>query len=251
VITYKSPREIALMREAGRIVAETLSSLKELSRPGVTTAEMDAAAARVIASRGGLALFKGYRGYPANICVSVNEEVVHGIPGPRVLAEGDIVSVDVGVRARSYCADAAATYPVGRISEARQRLLRVTEEALWKGIAAVRPKARISDVAGAIQDHAERHGFSVVRKFVGHGIGREMHEEPQVPNYRWDAPDQYDHVLRPGVVIAIEPMVNEGTYDVETLENNWTVVTRDRKASAHFEHTVAVTAEGYEVLTLP
>jgi methionyl aminopeptidase len=179
----------------------------------------------------------------------VNEEVVHGIPGPRTLVEGDIVSVDVGVRLSSYCGDAAATFPVGRVPEARQRLLRVAEEALWKGIAAVRPKGRLSEVAAAIQDHVEANGYNVVRKFVGHGIGREMHEDPQVPNFRWETSENYERVLRPGVVLAIEPMVNEGTYEVDTLRDGWTVVTRDRKASAHFEHTVAVTEDGREVLT--
>jgi len=251
VITCKSAREIALMRDAGRVVAETLQALRALCRPGVMTAELDAEASRIIAARGATALFKGYRGYPASVCVSVNEEVVHGIPGPRRLAEGDIVSVDVGVRLCSYCGDAAATFPVGRVSEVRQRLLRVAEEALEKGIAAVRPKGRLSEIAAAIQDHAEANGFSVVRKFVGHGIGREMHEDPQVPNFRWDPSEQYERVLRPGVVIAIEPMVNEGTHEVDLLGDGWTVVTRDRKASAHFEHTVAVTESGHEVLTRP
>lgn len=251
MITCKSAREIALMRDAGRVVAETLQALRALCRPGVMTAELDAEASRIIAARGATALFKGYRGYPASVCVSVNEEVVHGIPGPRRLAEGDIVSVDVGVRLCSYCGDAAATFPVGRVSEVRQRLLRVAEEALEKGIAAVRPKGRLSEIAAAIQDHAEANGFSVVRKFVGHGIGREMHEDPQVPNFRWDPSEQYERVLRPGVVIAIEPMVNEGTHEVDLLGDGWTVVTRDRKASAHFEHTVAVTESGHEVLTRP
>jgi methionyl aminopeptidase len=251
VITYKSPREIELMRDAGRIVAEILRTLKDLCRPGMTTGALDAEAVRIIASRGATALFKGYRGYPATVCVSVNEEVVHGIPGSRILAEGDIVSVDVGVRLSSYCADAAATFPVGRVPEARQRLLRVTEEALWKGIERMRPQGRLSQVAAAIQDHVEAHGYSVVRKFVGHGIGRDLHEEPQVPNYRWETSDNFERVLRPGIVLAIEPMVNEGTYEVDTLANGWTVVTRDRKLSAHFEHTVAVTDNGREILTLP
>ena len=251
MITYKSPREIVLMRDAGRVVAEVLSALGAMCRPGTATEALDAEAVRIIGTRGATALFKGYRGYPANICVSINEEVVHGIPGPRRLAEGDIVSVDVGVQLCGYCADAAATFPVGRVTEERRQLLRVTEEALWKGIAAVRPKGRLSEVAAAIQDHVEAHGCSVVRKFVGHGIGREMHEDPQVPNFRWDASENYERVLRPGVVIAIEPMVNEGTHEVDTLANGWTVVTRDRAASAHFEHTVAVTEAGHEILTLP
>jgi len=183
VITYKSPREIVLMRDAGRVVAEVLSTLGTMCRPGTATEALDAEAVRIIGTRGATALFKGYRGYPANICVSVNEEVVHGIPGSRLMAEGDIVSVDVGVQLCGYCADAAATFPVGRVTEERRQLLRVTEKALWKGIAAVRPKGRLSEVAAAIQDHVEAHGYSVVRKFVGHGIGREMHEDPQVPNF--------------------------------------------------------------------
>lgn len=251
MITYKSPREIALMRDAGRIVAEILLALRALCKPGIATEALDAEAVRILAVRGATSLFKGYRGYPATICVSINEEVVHGIPGPRLLQAGDIVSIDVGVRASNYCADAAATYPVGPVSELRQRLLRVTEESLWKGIETVGPNGRISKIAAAIQDHVERHGYNVVRKFVGHGIGRELHEEPQVPNFRWDATENFERVLRPGAVIAIEPMVNEGTYEVDTLDNGWTVVTRDRKASAHFEHTVAVTADGHDVLTLP
>jgi methionyl aminopeptidase len=251
VITRKSPREIAMMREAGRVVAEILQALKALCRPGIETKALDAEAVQILDVHGAVSLFKGYRGYPATICVSVNEEVVHGIPGSRALEEGDIVSLDVGVRLRNYCADAAITCPVGRISEARQRLMRVTEEALWKGIETVKPNSRISDIAGAVQDHVERHGYSVVRKFVGHGIGRELHEAPQVPNYRWDASENYEWVLRPGIAIAIEPMVNEGTHEVDTLDNGWTVVTRDRRTSAHFEHTVAVTPEGHEVLTLP
>jgi methionyl aminopeptidase len=251
VITYKSPREIALMRDAGRVVAEILAALGAMCRPATATEALDAEAVRIIGAHGATALFKGYRGYPANICVSVNEEVVHGIPGPRRLAEGDIVSVDVGVRLCGYCADAAATFPVGRVTEGRRQLLRVTEEALRTGIAAVRPKGRLSEVAAAIQDHVEAHGYSVVRKFVGHVIGRELHEDPQVPNFRWDASENYERVLRPGVVIAIEPMVNEGTHEVDTLANGWTVVTRDRAASAHFEHTVAVTEAGHEILTLP
>jgi methionyl aminopeptidase len=251
VITYKSPREIALMRDAGRVVAEILDALGALCLPGRTTEALDAEASRIIVARGATALFKGYRGYPATVCVSVNEEVVHGIPGPRLLDEGDIVSVDVGVKLAGYCADAARTFPVGRVTEARRRLLRVTEEALGKAIEAVRPKGRLSSIAAAVQDHAEANGYGVVRKFVGHGIGRELHEDPQVPNFRWDASENYERVLRPGLVIAIEPMVNEGTHEVDTLANGWTVVTRDRGASAHFEHTVAVTENGHEILTLP
>lgn len=251
MIIYKSPREIAIMREGGKIVAETLQALKVMCRPDATTADLDAEAGRIFASHGAVSLFKGYRGFPANICTSVNEEVVHGIPGPRKLTEGDIISVDVGVRYRNYCADGAASFPVGRVSEPLHRLLRVTEEALWRGIAEVRPRCRVSGIAGAIQDYVERHGYSVVRKFVGHGIGRDLHEEPQVPNYRWESTENYERALKAGVVIAIEPMVNEGTYEVDTLSDGWTVVTRDRKSSAHFEHTVAVTAEGREILTLP
>lgn len=229
-------------------MAQALQRLKEAIRPGVTTGELDRLAEDFIRRHGGMPAFKGYRGYPASLCVSVNEEVVHGIPGDRKLREGDIVSLDLGVVMEGYYGDAAITVPVGEISEEARRLLKVTEEALYKGIEQARPGKRLSDISYAIQKHVEGAGFSVVRDFVGHGIGRELHEDPQVPNF---GPPNQGPRLQPGMVLAIEPMVNTGTWKVRILENQWTVVTEDGGLSAHFEHTVAITEKGPEILTLP
>lgn len=234
------------MRRAGRIVAECHARLREWVVPGVTTQELDEKVEALIVSRGGVPSFKGYRGYPAATCISVNEEVVHGIPGPRRLQEGDIVGIDIGVMLDGFHGDAAYTYPVGKIDEEAQRLLKVTEEALYKGISAMRVGGRLSDISHAIQSHVEAAGFSVVRQFVGHGIGRQMHEDPQVPNF---GPPGRGVRLRPGLTLAIEPMVNAGSYEVKVLDDGWTVVTVDGKPSAHFEHTVALTEDGVEVLT--
>jgi len=236
------------MREAGRIVAETLALLEKAVEPGITTQELNDLAEKFILSRGAYPSFKGYRGFPASICVSVNEEVVHGIPGLRKLSEGDIISIDIGVVLQGYHSDAAITVPVGRIPPEIQRLLSVTQEALWRGISQARPGRRLSDISHAIQAHVEKNGYSVVREFVGHGIGRTMHEEPQVPNY--GRPGRGPR-LEPGMTLAIEPMVNQGRPEVRVLENGWTVITADGSYSAHFEHTVAVTADGPKVLTLP
>lgn len=248
MIYKKSERELVYMRDAGRIVALTLRELEKVIKPGVTTGELDAIAEAFIRRQGAEPAFKGLYGYPASICASVNEQVVHGIPGARRLQEGDIVSIDVGTVLNGYCGDGAATFPVGTISSTAAALLRVTEEALGKGIEQAVAGNRLSDISHAIQQWVEDHGFSVVRDFVGHGIGRKMHEEPQVPNF---GPPGRGPRLEAGMTLAIEPMVNEGSYEVQVLEDNWTVVTRDGKLSAHFEHTVAVRDGAAEILTRP
>ena len=235
------------MREAGRLVGEVLTELIAHVAPGVTTADLDALAEKRIARAGAVPAFKGYHGYPATICASINEEVIHGIPsGRRVLNEGDVVSIDVGASLNGYYGDSAITLPVGQVSEEAATLLRVTEESLYKAIHCVRPGARISDIGHAVQHHVEAYGFSVVREFVGHGIGQRMHEEPQVPNY--GDPGRGPR-LSEGMVLAIEPMVNAGKPAVKVLADGWTAITRDRSLSAHFEHTVAVTAGEPWILT--
>lgn len=253
MIFLKSEREIELMRRAGRVVAEVLDRIRARARPGVTTLELDQLAEEVIRGRGAIPAFKGYAPagmppYPATICASVNDVVVHGIPGPRRLKEGDILSVDVGAFLNGYCGDSATTIPIGPISPETERLLRVTEEALHRGIEAARPGARLGDVGHAIESHVVAHGFSVVRDLVGHGVGRAMHEEPQVPNYGHPGTGVR---LKPGMTIAIEPMVNAGRSDVRTLDDEWTVATADGTLSAHFEHTIAITQDGPVILTLP
>ena len=250
MVKPKSESELEWMRAAGRVVAEGLTRLKDMARPGLQTRELDAEFERLCRRRGAEPAFKGYRNYPASICASVNEQVVHGIPGDRRLAEGDLLSLDVGVKLDGYYGDAAVTVPVGRIGADSERLLRTGEQALSAALAEMRPGARLRDVSAAIQQTAEGAGFSVVRQFVGHGIGREMHEDPQVPNFVDDGSEfQLDLVFLPGLVLALEPMVNAGTWEVEILKDRWTVVTKDRMLSVHFEHTVAVTADGPEVLT--
>ena len=236
------------IRAAAQLVARTLRRIREEIRPGVTTAELDHLADDFIRSQGGRPSFKGYRGYPASICSSVNDEVVHGIPGGRALTEGDIVGIDVGVEMDGYHGDAAWTFPVGAVSAEASRLLQVTREALERGIAQAKPGQRIGDISHAIQSHVEANGFSVVRALVGHGIGREMHEEPQVPNY---GPPGRGPKLMIGQVLAIEPMVNVGGPEVLTREDGWTIVTEDGSLSAHFEHTVAVDATGPRILSDP
>ncbi|MDO8490852.1 MAG: type I methionyl aminopeptidase [Dehalococcoidia bacterium] len=247
-IIIKSDREIALMRQAGRIVALTLEALTRAIRPGITTAELDVIAEREIRSRKGIPSFKGYRGFPASICVSVNDEVVHGIPGSRVLKEGDIVSLDVGAIFEGFQGDAALTVPVGKVSPKARALLEATDGALNAGIAAARPKARLGDVSAAIQQYVESRGFSVVREYVGHGIGREMHEEPQVPNF--GEPGR-GPLLRKGMTLALEPMVNVGDWRTRINRNQWTVHTLDGSLSAHFEHTIAIAEGKAEILTKP
>jgi len=235
------------MREAGRLVGEVLAELAAQVAPGVTTADLDRMAEKRIAQAGATAAFKGYHGYPATICASINDEVIHGIPsGRRVLNEGDVISLDVGASLDGYYGDSAITLPVGQVSEAAATLLRVTEEALYKAIEQTRPGGRVSDIGHAVQRHVEAYGFSVVREFVGHGIGQRMHEEPQVPNY--GDPGRGPR-LSEGMVLAIEPMVNAGKAAVRVLADGWTAVTKDGSLSAHFEHTVAVTAEGPRILT--
>lgn len=245
----KTAAEIEKMRVAGRVVAEVLDALARAIVPGVTrTSDLDQLALQIARSRGATPAFMGYRGYPANTCISVNEVVVHGIPGPRVLQNGDLVSMDFACSVDGYFADAAVTVAVGEINPQAQRLLQVTRECLFKGIAQARVGARLGDVAAAIQRHAERAGFSVVRDLVGHGVGRSMHEEPQVPNF--GRPGKGPR-LEEGMTLAIEPMVNQGGYAVDALPDQWTTVTADRKLAAHFEHTVAITRRGPDILTLP
>lgn len=246
MVVRKSNRELALMREAGRIVAVTHASLEEKVKPGLTTAELDALAYEVVTKNGAEPSFLGYRGFPASLCVSINEEVVHGIPGPRVLEEGDIVSLDFGAIYKGYHGDAAITVGVGKIDQAAQGLVETTRGALEGAIAQCRPGNHLGDVSWAIQDYAESRGYSVVRQYVGHGIGRSMHEDPQIPNY--GSPGR-GLLLKSGMTFALEPMVNMGTYLTEVLDDNWTVVTEDRELSAHFEHTVAITEDGPEILT--
>lgn len=246
MVVRKSRRELALMREAGRIVAVTLASLQERIKPGVTTEELDALAYETVAKLGTVPSFLGYRGFPASLCVSINEEVVHGIPGPRVLHEGDIVSLDFGAIYRGYQGDAAVTVGVGKIGREAQELIETTRGALEAAIARCRPGSYLGDVSWAIQSYAESRGYSVVRQYVGHGIGRNMHEDPQIPNYGLPGRGL---LLKPGMTFALEPMVNVGTYLTRVLENNWTVVTDDLALSAHFEHTVAITEDEPEVLT--
>ena len=246
MIVCKSAAEIERMRAANVLVADVLAELAAMVAPGVTTADLDREAERLVRAAGAEPAFKGYRGYPATLCASVNDEVVHGIPANRALREGDIISLDMGVKLNGFYGDSAITVPVGRVSDEVLRLLRVTREALDKGIAQVRVGGRISDIGHAIQRHVEQSGFSVVREFVGHGIGVALHEEPQIANY--GEPGRGPR-LAEGMVLAIEPMVNMGRPAVKVLSDGWTAVTRDGSLSAHFEHTVAVTSEGPLVLT--
>ena len=245
-IMVKSPTDLATMRRAGQVAAQALAAVVEAVRPGTTTGDLDRIAERQIRALGGEPSFLGYRGFPGSICASVNDEVVHGIPGPRVLEEGQIISLDLGAVIEGFHGDLAVTVPVGTVHRAVARLLRVTREALEVGIRAVRSDGRLGDVSAAIQRYVEQHGFSIVREFAGHGIGRHLHEEPQIPNFGRPGNGA---VLRPGMTLAIEPMVNMGSSEVMMDPDGWTVRTRDRKPSAHFEHTVAVGEEGPIVLT--
>lgn len=246
MVIRKSNRELALMREAGRIVAITHAQLEDRIRPGVTTAELDALAHETVTRLGATPAFLGYRGFPASLCIAINEEVVHGIPGPRVLEEGDIVSMDFGAIYRGYHGDTAVTVGVGNISEQAQELIDTTRGALEAGIARARNGSYLGDISWAIQTYAESRGFSVVRQYVGHGIGRNMHEDPQIPNYGQRGRGIR---LKPGMTFALEPMVNVGTYLTQVLEDDWTVVTDDGELSAHFEHTIAITDGEPEILT--
>jgi len=246
MIILKSRQEIEKMRKSNVLVAAILEELKKKIRPGVKTIELDRLSEEMALKKGARPAFKGYRGYPYSLCTSVNSEVVHGMPSERELKEGDIVSLDFGILNDGYYGDAAVTVPVGEITPAAKRVLRVTEEALYRGIAEVRAGNRIGDVSAAIQGHAEAAGFSVVRDLVGHGIGKNLHEDPPVPNYGTSG---RGIELKPGMVFAIEPMVNEGTYRVDILRDGWTVVTADGKLSAHFEHSVAITENGPVILS--
>ncbi len=247
MIVCRSKAEIETLRRVNRLVAEVLAELRELAVPGATTEDIDQFAEARVRDAGAEPAFKGYHGFPATICASVNEEVVHGIPSNRVLKDGDILSIDMGAKMGGFYGDSAVTVSVGTIGDSVRKLLRVTEESLFHGIEAVRPGGRVSDIGAAVQRHAEGAGFSVVREFVGHGIGTSLHEEPQIPNY---GPGGKGPRLAEGMVLAIEPMVNQGSAAVKVLSDGWTAVTKDGKLSAHFEHTVVVTEEGCEILTL-
>jgi methionyl aminopeptidase len=248
MIILKAGHEIDLIARASRVVALTIAFLRERVKPGVTTGELDRMAEEFILREGARPAFKGYRGYPATLCTSVNEEVVHGIPSTkRRLQEGDIIGIDVGAIVEGYYGDAAVTLPVGQVSDDAARLIRVTEQSLDAGLAQVRVGNRLSDISHAVQTVAEREGYSVVTDFVGHGIGRNLHEDPQVPNF--GRPGEGPR-LKEGLVLAIEPMINVGRSEVDVLADRWTVVTRDKSLSAHFEHTVAITSDGPRVLTL-
>ncbi len=247
MITIKSAREIETMRRSGKITSKTLGMLMRVARPGMTTLELDRLAEESIRSLGGIPTFVGYQGYPSTICASVNDEVVHGMPGPRVLRDGDLLSIDIGTTLDGYVSDSAVTIPIGNVSAAASRLMRVTQESLMLGIARMQAGNRLSDIGHTVQKHAESHGYGVVRELVGHGIGTKMHEEPQVPNY---GPPGQGPSLRIGLVLAIEPMITEGGYQVRTLRDGWTVVTADGKLAAHFEHTIAITEDGPRILTL-
>jgi methionyl aminopeptidase len=247
-IILKAPWELELLRKSNRLVAETLVELARRVRPGVTTLELDRFAETFLQSRGALPAFKGYRNYPFTLCTSVNEQIVHGLPSDRVLLEGDILSLDMGAIVDGYYGDAAVTLPVGQIAAAAERLLRVTRECLERAVGVIRSGGRLADIGSAVQAHAEAQGYSVVRAFVGHGIGKSLHEAPQIPNFV-EAGRGRGPVLKPGMVLAIEPMINAGGPDVRLLADRWTAVTADGSLSAHFEHTVAVTEDGTEVLT--
>jgi methionyl aminopeptidase len=247
MVTLKSAREIDAMRRSGKITSAVLAALMKAARPGMATRELDHLAEQGIREAGGTPTFKGYNGFPGSICASVNEEVVHGIPGSRILHEGDLLSIDIGTTLDGYVSDSAVTIPIGAISENAQRLLDVTRECLTIGIAQMQRGKRIGDIGAAVQAHAEKHGYGVVRELVGHGVGRAMHEDPQVPNYGERGTGME---LRPGLVLALEPMITERSPSVRILADHWTVVTADGKLAAHFEHTVAVTERGPQILTL-
>lgn len=247
MIHRKSPQEIEIMRHAGKIVALTHERLKPFIQPGVTTNELDDIAEKFIRSMGAFPSFKGYNGFRGSICTSINEELVHGIPGSRKLKNGDVISIDIGAEYNSYHGDSAWTYPVGSISLETKELLRTAETALWRGLEQAKPGVHLTNISHAIQRYAESQGFSIVREYAGHGVGRDLHEDPTIPHYGLPGKGP---VLKPGMVLAIEPMVNAGSRFVQTLADNWTVVTKDGKMCAHFEHTIAITNKGYQILTI-
>ena len=239
--------EISTIRKSNQIVAKILAELGRMITPGVQTKELDEYAELRVKEMNAIPAFKGYRGYPASLCTSINEEIVHGIPSSRRLRDGDIISLDFGVLYEGYYGDAAVTYPVGEITPKAKKLIKAAEETFYKGMEQMKPGKRISDISFAIQSHVESQGFSVIRAFVGHGIGLSLHEEPQVPNF---GPPGRGPKLKSGMVLAIEPMIAMGDWDVEILDDNWTAITRDRSLSAHYEHTVAITQKGPEILSL-
>ncbi|HKS07944.1 MAG TPA: type I methionyl aminopeptidase [Pyrinomonadaceae bacterium] len=247
MIIGKSKRELEKMRAAGRLVGQVLNHLRTLVAPGVTTMEVDRAAEKMIRDAGALPTFKGYNGFPYSICASVNEQIVHGFPSNYHLKEGDIFSIDVGVTLEGFVGDTATTVPVGKVSEDRLKLIRITQECLERAIEQCRPGKHLGDIGWAVQEHAEANGYSIVRDYVGHGIGRRMHEDPQIPNYGRPGLGQK---IKAGYVFAVEPMVNLGSHHTKVLADGWTVVTVDGQPSAHTEHTIAITEEGPEVLTL-
>lgn len=247
-ITVKSSEQIKYMRESGRIVYETLGLLEKMVKPGVTTMELDKAAEEFILENGGKPSFKGYHGFPASICASVNEEVIHGIPGLRKLKDGDIISIDIGVYKNGFHGDASRTFTVGNVSDEIKKLIDVTRQSFFEGIKYAKAGCRLHEISNAVADYVEAFGYSVVRDFVGHGIGRIMHEEPQIPHYRQTGKGPR---LYPGMTLAIEPMINMGTFEVIVLADGWTVVTRDGKLSSHYENTVLITEQEPELLTLP
>ena len=247
MVTIKSKREIDLMREAGRIVALAHSEVKKHIAPGVSTYELDQVVEKVIRDNNAIPSFKGYGGFPSSACTSINEQVIHGIPNKKVLLkEGDIISVDIGANYKGYHGDSAWTYPVGLISDDRKQLLEVTRDSLFEGLKHAKAGNRLTDISHAIQTYAESFGYSVVREFVGHGLGKQLHEDPQIPNYGLPGKGT---LLKPGMTLAIEPMINMGRKEVKVLSDNWTAVTRDKKPSAHFEHSILITEDGYEILT--
>lgn len=246
MIISKTPREIEIMRQAGKIVALTHAELRKYISPGISTKELDAIAEKFIRKHDAIPSFKGYNGFRGSICASVNNELVHGIPGDRVLKDGDIISIDIGAKYNGYHGDSAWTYPVGKIDDETRKLLDVTEESLYLGLKEAKPGERLSNISHSIQTFVEANGFSIVREYVGHGVGQDLHEDPQIPHY---GPPNKGPRLKPGMVLAIEPMVNAGSRYVRTLSDNWTVVTVDDKMCAHFEHTIAITEDGYEILT--
>ncbi|MBS7528208.1 type I methionyl aminopeptidase [Fusibacter paucivorans] len=246
MISIKSKHEIELMQESGRIVALAHEKIKEAIKPGITTGELDQIAEALIKAQGAIPSFKGYGGFPAAICTSINDQVIHGIPGTTVLRDGDIISIDIGAVKNGYHGDAARTHPVGKVSEDALKLIKITEESFFEGLKYCRVGYRLSDVSNAIQRYAEASGYGVVRDYVGHGIGRKLHEAPQIPNYGKAGRGPR---LTPGMVLAIEPMINDGDFEVRTLEDNWTVVTIDGGNSAHYEHTVVITDSDPILLT--
>lgn len=246
MIPLKSKEDLEMLRQSGKVLAGILRRIQEFIKAGVSTAEINRLAEELVSGQNAIAAFKGYRGFPASICTSVNEEIVHGIPGTRILKEGDIISLDLGINYKGYFSDAAVTVAVGQVGAPVKKLLEVTKRALIEGIKQAKENNRVSDISSAIQNYVEKNGFSVVRQFVGHGIGRGLHEEPEIPNF--GRPHQ-GALLKNGMVLAIEPMVNMGTWESEILDNGWTAVTKDRSFSAHFEHTIAVTQNSAQILT--